>query len=42
MRGLSIANQQVVETPRSLASDSKLVDMDEPIAPFTPREVETF
>ncbi|MCY3996809.1 MAG: sugar ABC transporter ATP-binding protein [Rhodobacter sp.] len=41
MRGLSIANQQMVEIARSLASDSKLIIMDEPTAPLTPREVET-
>ena len=41
MRGLSIANQQMVEIARSLASDSKLIIMDEPTASLTPREVET-
>lgn len=41
MRGLSIANQQMVEIARSLASDAKLIIMDEPTAPLTPREVET-
>jgi rhamnose transport system ATP-binding protein len=41
MRGLSIANQQMVEIARSLASDSKLIIMDEPTAPLTPREVDT-
>jgi rhamnose transport system ATP-binding protein len=41
MRGLSIANQQMVEIARSLASDSRLIIMDEPTAPLTPREVET-
>lgn len=41
MRGLSIANQQMVEIARSLASDSKLIIMDEPTAPLTPREVHT-
>ena len=41
MRGLSIANQQMVEIARSLASDAKLIIMDEPTAPLTPREVDT-
>jgi rhamnose transport system ATP-binding protein len=41
MRGLSIANQQMVEIARALASDSQLIIMDEPTAPLTPREVDT-
>ncbi len=41
MRGLSIADQQMVEFARALASDSRLIFMDEPTAPLTPREVET-
>ncbi len=41
MRGLSIADQQMVEIARAIASDSKLIIMDEPTAPLTPREVET-
>ena len=41
MRGLSIANQQMVEIARSLASGSQLIIMDEPTAPLTPREVDT-
>jgi rhamnose transport system ATP-binding protein len=41
MRGLSIADQQMVEIARALASDSKLIIMDEPTAPLTPKEVET-
>lgn len=41
MRGLSIANQQMIEIARALASDSRLIIMDEPTAPLTPREVET-
>lgn len=41
MRGLSIADQQMVEIARAIASDSRLIIMDEPTAPLTPREVET-
>ena len=41
MRGLSIADQQMVEIARSLASGSKLIIMDEPTAPLTPKEVAT-
>ena len=41
MRGLSIADQQMVEIARALASDSQLIVMDEPTAPLTPKEVET-
>jgi rhamnose transport system ATP-binding protein len=40
MRGLSIADQQMVEIARAVASDSRLIIMDEPTAPLTPREVE--
>jgi rhamnose transport system ATP-binding protein len=41
MRGLSIADQQMVEIARALASNSRLIIMDEPTAPLTPKEVET-
>src|SRR5690606_8756849 len=41
MRGLSIADQQMVEIGRALASGSRLIIMDEPTAPLTPKEVET-
>ncbi len=40
MRGLSIADQQMVEIARALASNSRLIIMDEPTAPLTPKEVE--
>lgn len=41
MRGLSIADQQMVEIARALDSDARLIVMDEPTAPLTPKEVDT-
>ena len=41
MRGLSIADQQMVEIARALAENSQLIIMDEPTAALTSRESET-
>jgi ribose transport system ATP-binding protein len=39
-RDLSIAQQQVVEVARALATDARILVMDEPSATLTPQEVE--
>ncbi len=41
VRGMSIADQQMIEIARALASNSRLIIMDEPTAPLTPRETDT-
>jgi ABC-type sugar transport system ATPase subunit len=39
-RDLSVAHQQVVEIAKALATDARILVMDEPSATLTPREVE--
>ena len=40
MKGLSVAEQQLIEIASALSSDAKIIFMDEPTASLTPGEVE--
>ena len=40
MKGLSVAEQQLIESASALSSDAKIIFMDEPTASLTPSEVD--